>query len=465
MRTAAALLLLASLAAAQHAVKELRCPPSVEYRIARDMNGDGLDDLLIVSGDEVWYWYGRRAEPRTEPDRKIKMPAGTSLFHVGPLQGKGERFVVRTTRAYLRLTPGEAPHMLAPGGPGLPARVANVLWRSLFTDLDRDGMPDFVDVSLKGYSIRYGNGRMIRLPPHLTERVDTTADAASDRLLARFAFAEWHDGNFNGDLRPDFALMTDTGLLVYTGDAHARFSPERSMEIKFPEAKDAELTLLDFNRDGQTDVLAVNKNAGKATVLVSDSRKGLTAARRIQLTVPGEMRNAIVSDFNGDGLQDLALPYVPKLTFQDILRVVARREVMIKVPLFLNKGGKRVFGPLADSRLSLPVRVRVRTDSVGRLRLGGLVVVEYEGDLNGDGRPDLLVTDTSTRLAIHPGVPGRVYREEPTAYIRIPDCAEFETVVSKALDLNGDKSSDIILHYRGAGRRPDRLYLLWSRKK
>jgi len=58
-----------------------------------------------------------------------------------------------------------------------------------------------------------------------------------------------------------------------------------------------------------------------------------------------------------------------------------------------------------------------------------------------------------------------VYSEEPGAHIRIPDCADFEQVKSMALDLNGDKSSDIILHYRGAGRRPDRLFVLWSRKK
>ena len=33
--------------------------------------------------------------------------------------------------------------------------------------------------------------------------------------------------------------------------------------------------------------------------------------------------------------------------------------------------------------------------------LGGLVVVEAGGDLDGDGRPDLVVTRDTDRLALH----------------------------------------------------------------
>ena len=128
MRTPAVLLLLAATTFAQHAVKQLRCPATVQYRIARDLNGDGITDLGIVTGKEVWVWDGRRGNPRTDPDRKLTMPDGAALFHVGPLNtkdgNKGESIVVRTPRGYYELQPEGEPKFIAPSGEGIPAHSA-----------------------------------------------------------------------------------------------------------------------------------------------------------------------------------------------------------------------------------------------------------------------------------------------------------------------------------------------------
>jgi len=108
--------------------------------------------------------------------------------------------------------------------------------------------------------------------------------------------------------------------------------------------------------------------------------------------------------------------------------------------------------------------VRLKTDSAGRLLLSGLVVVEAGGDLDGDGRTDLLVTQQADSLALHRGGGPDLYEPEPSAQVPIPDCSAFESVETEAADLNGDGRSDIILHYRGAADRPDRLHLLISRR-
>lgn len=461
MRIAAAVLLLAAAVRAGPDVVELTCPADVQYRVVRDVDNDGRDDLLLVTPHWVWVWRGGPAPPKAKPDARLKLPEGASLFHVERPLG----FIARAPRSYWALGLRTPPAELRGAGPGLPDNVSNVLWRKLFTDLDGDGKADFVDVSLDGYRVQFGDGTEVLLPPALAETADTQADAASDRLLARIAFARWHAGDFDGDGLTDFGVMTARGLRVYSGDERRRFAPGRVLEIDLEEAVGAELTLHDFNGDGHTDLLAVHKDSGRATVLLGRPEKGLRDARAIRLTVPGQLRDTIVSDFDGDGRPDLALPFVPKLGFQDILRVVARREVRIQVPLFLNRGGMKVFGARADQQVSLPVRIRVKTDSIGRLLLSGLVVVEHEGDIDGDGRRDLVVTETPRRLAVHRGVPGKLIEEQPSGHIRIPDCSGFESVRSVAGDLNGNGSSDIILHYRGAGKRPDRLFVLWSRKK
>ena len=259
--------------------------------------------------------------------------------------------------------------------------------------------------------------------------------------------------------------MTETGLLVYTGDARGRFDPARRIEIKIDEARDADLTFVDFNLDGQTDVLAVRRKLGKVSVLVADPEKGLLAPHRIRLALPGKMRYPVVTDLDGDKRPDLALPYIPKFKFEDAVRVMTRGEVLVKVPIFLNRGGKNCIPARADAQVTVPIRVRARVDEAGRIKLSGLVIVEYEGDLDGDGRRDLLVTETPTVLAVRRGVPVTVFHEKVHARISVPDCSPFESVKSAAANLNGDKQSDIILHYRGAGGRGDRLFVLLSRKK
>jgi hypothetical protein len=452
------LLLLAAAAAAQHTVTELTCPADIQYRIARDVDGDGFDDLLLVTSREVWVFRGSERGLRRQPDRKSALPQGTALFHIGLRGGPRPQFLFRTAAAYFA-----GGNRVGPAGPGLPPRVGNVLWRLLFTDLDGDATQDIVDVSLQGYRILFGDKTEILLPPELREVAETAVDAASDRLLARLAFAAWHGGNFDGDKNRDFAVMREKGLLVYPGDDKGKFDAERSFELELAEAEEAELTLRDFNEDGQTDLLAVDRKKGRATLLVADASAGLRKPRRVRLAVPGRMRLTIVSDLDGDGRPDLALPFLPKISIQDVVRVVARREVVLRVPVFLNRGGDRVFAARADANFSLPVRVR--TDNVGRLRLGGLVVVEYGGDLDGDGRRDLVVTETPTRLAVRRGVPEGIFADRTDRWIEIPDCSPFDEIRSLAANLNGDRSSDIILHYKGAGRRPDRLFALASRKK
>jgi hypothetical protein len=466
LRSGALLLLLALPAAAEHALVELRCPDRVLYRVLRDLDRDGLDDLLLVNDEQAVLWRGRRGRLPADPDHTLRLPRGTALFDVGPPDAQPQRLVVRTAQGYWALNPGGDPERLPyASGPGLPVRPGNILWRGFFRDFDRDGQGDFMDVSLHGYTITFGGGGSVTLPPRLTELVDTDVDAASDRLVARYGLGDWTEGDFNGDRRPDFAVMTLNGLRVFPGDERGRFDPGLVMDLPLAEALDADLSFLDFNGDERTDVLAVRRRAGRAFVMIADAQRGLTAPRRIRLAFPGELRRPVVGDLDGDGDPDLALPYTARPSIQAAVRAVARGEAILKVPIFINRGGRACIPKRADRQISFPIRLRITTDSVGRILLGGLVVVEYRGDLDGDGRKDLLITAKPTLLGLHRGLPERIFEDEASRHVPIPDCSGFDAVLSDAADLNGDGRSDIILLYRGPDRLPDRLYVLLSRKK
>ena len=467
-RTVVFLLALAGAAVAtEYDVVTLETPAKIDYRVQRDLTGDGIADLLIVSAREARFWRGRAGTLPRKPDRVFALPEGAALFDFGrPRATEEEEMIVRTHDTYwaLGVTKDVRTRLAMTSGPGLPRAPANVLWRGFFRDLNLDKRDDFVDVSLDGYRIRYGESDETLLPPQINETCKTVGTAVSARRVARYGLGAWTAGNFNGDLRPDFAVETERGLIVYSGDGKGRFDAARRLEIAIPEAKDADISYVDLNRDGQTDVLAVRRKAGKAVILMASPTKGLFEAHRFELSVAGNMRYPVLTDLDGDHLPDLALPYVPPPSLGDAVRVLARGEFVVKVPIFLNRGGRRPFSATSDARLSLPVRVRMAADPTGRLKLSGLIIVEYGGDLDGDGRKDLVVTEQTDRLAVYRGVPMTVFRDEVWKHLEIPDCAAYDSVYSTAADLNGDKRSDIILHYRGGGRRPDRVHVLLSRK-
>jgi hypothetical protein len=465
MRRAAIALLLAGAAAAAPELAELACPPRISYRVYRDLDHDGMQDLIVVGEREAWLWRGKKRFT-AEPDAKFGMPAGAALFDVGPEEAKEQALVVRTAEGYFALRPGAAPEALPhTSGPGLPPSPANVLWRAFFGDFDGDGRTDFLDVSLAGYTIAFAAGGEVRLPPLLLETAATRAVAASGKLVARYALGEWAHGDFDGDGRRDFAVLKDDGLRVYPSDAEGRFDPARASELSLPEALGADLWFRDFNGDGFTDVLAIKGHGGQASVILAGAGKGLAAATRLGFSVPGELRSPVLADLDGDGRIDLALPYTARPSIEAAVRAIARGEAIVKVPVFLNRGGRACFAPRADAQFSFPARLRISSDSAGRIQIGGLIIVEYGGDVDGDGRTDLVVSLNPTSLGFFPGVPEGLFAKEPSETVVIPDCSDYEAVYTAAARLNGDASSDIILHYAGAGRRPDRLFLLLSRKE
>ena len=470
MRVCAALLLLccAAVAGMEFDIVELDGPEHVSYRILRDLDGDGLDELMLVTPTEIWLWNGRKEGLRPKPDRVLKLPAGAALFDVTDIDGtpQSREILVRTGIGWWVVpTAGDPRRLGYPAGLGLPHNSKQILWRQLAADMDGDGKPEVVDVSLAGYQLFYGKDEPVILPPALRETVETTALHANERYRQRISIGSWVAGRFDKGPSLDFATVDAQGLRVFTGGDDGRFSRERSHRIHLPEAKEHRLEFVDFNGDGWMDVLAVNRPVGHAVVLMALEDWGLNDGRRLVLSVPGYMRYPVLDDLNGDGLPDLALPYVPSPSVGDGVRIFVRSEVRIKVPLFLNRGGKTPFRRTADRVLTLPVKVRLMTEASGRLSLGGVIVVEHEGDLDGDGRRDLLVSREPALLGIYRGVPETLFEEKPAATVAIPDPTEYAQIKSAAGELNGDRRSDILVHYQGRGDRRDKLVLLLSRKK
>ncbi len=207
--------------------------------------------------------------------------------------------------------------------------------------------------------------------------LNTTAPGATTPTFApRQDFATAADpvavvvGDFNLDSKPDLAVVEQGSNLVSIflnttapGAATVSFAPRQD----FPTGPGPVAAAVgDFNGDGEPDLAVVNQYSNTVSVLLNTTAPGATIASFAakQDFATGSLPNSVaVGDFNGDGKLDLAVADLGSSRVSVLLNATAPGSL---TPSFL---------PRTDFGTgSAPDSVAV-------------------GDLNGDGMPDLAVTN------------------------------------------------------------------------
>jgi hypothetical protein len=114
-------------------------------------------------------------------------------------------------------------------------------------------------------------------------------------------------GDFNGDGRPDLAVVSYDGTLtVLLGNGTGGFTVATGSPPTVGYALDS-VAVGDFNGDGKLDLAVANSDYDTVTVLLGNGAGGFTAAAGSTLTVGLSPQSLVVGDFNGDGKSDLAV--------------------------------------------------------------------------------------------------------------------------------------------------------------
>jgi glyoxylase-like metal-dependent hydrolase (beta-lactamase superfamily II) len=185
-----------------------------------------------------------------------------------------------------------------------PFRTAYADIREL--DLNSDGRTDWIfnDGSIR---LRGADGKLPETPT---------------MQLTLPGKGEWYHlgiGDFNGDNRPDIAIVEREGTMrtyYHTGDGEKPYAPQPRMttQLKSPppntviHARDA-ATVADWNGDGYDDLLFGMSQRDEVRVLLG-TPQGLRGDRieTIKLDVLLHFEHSVkVADFNGDGRQDLGV--------------------------------------------------------------------------------------------------------------------------------------------------------------
>lgn len=240
-------------------------------------------------------------------------------------------------------------------------------------------------------------------------------------------------GDVNGDGRDDVLLTTsfyfdptnDGSLFVFKQDEHGGLS--RPVRYRIGQAVTS-VAIGDINGDGRKDVvLGSDRNGGRLAVLRQRSDGKLAAPLFLETE---DSRLVRVGDVNSDGLDDVV----------SIGWGTGTLEVRLQ-------GGK--------GALRAPLRMFVSHSGYDDLELG---------DVNGDGRTDIIVM--SGQLYADPNI-GVIYQQDPQASGALFSSPVYRDMLGSILshgigvgDLNGDGLNDIALSF--GGNQPESHLAVYS---
>jgi hypothetical protein len=349
---------------------------------AADLNGDGLNDLVVADNlrSKIVLLYNQTG--RTNPP-----PANPAPLDINQLP-PGSRFRLDSIPTDERL-----------------ASLA-------VADLNGDGRPDLVF---------YGDGRDLEV---LYNQGTNGSSSPANGIVTWSEPNHWHIedghmdanalavGDLNGDGRPDIVLLGDNGALYFLPQRadHTFGEPEKIPYSGNPKA----VQLCDINGDGRKDLLLVDWDSPTPFRFRLQTAAGQLGPEMYFKTQP-------IRSYCADNLEGGS---------KNFIVTIAQTSGRAEVWQFLQQPAEKLSGAFRRGQFQiLPLR---RTDAARR--------GELWADVNGDGRPDLLVAEPdSGQLA--------VYLQQPDGSLAAPKVFPTLAGVSQlaVADWNGDGQPEIFL--------------------
>ena len=473
-------------------------------RVFADFNGDGLDDLLLVSGREVRLHLQR---PTTDTggsrknswsaaqDQKLLFHPKTIMFDVANLDRHGGAELVTLAEDgifYQVWEEGQLSQrrnrLVATTQVGLerPTR-SEVRWKDVLRDLDGNGADDLLIPAAGGFEVWRNVGKQgepihmagpLMLPTPMGSFIRLGSERPSSRVTHAFWYPEPTPGNFVAADSDDVVIPHENAVLIYDGGG--RYADGPGMKIDLADVRQHKQKkregLIDLDRSLPTRVIDVNGDQilDLVSTHIGDGTTYIYLGGKGRETTAYEQPDRVVrsggicflthfQDLDGDGKSDLILARTDPLGALHLLSILITREVTVDALVFFGRSdGRWPSEPDTVREVDIPILMRGRSQKEG-MDFGTNIVISMEADLDGDGRCDLVSNLDHTHLALYPMQADRSFAEDASQEITIPSTEDFRYIDTRPFDLNRDGRSDLVLAYHSWENDRDRLVLIVSR--
>lgn len=456
---------------------QLEGPADVRGLKIADLDGDGLKDLLLLGGREVFGWKGAKGSvPAGKPTWTWKVPAAATFVSPGRAYGEG----ADKNPSLVALGRGEAFRLL-PGRPpiveeGIPVDVP-------WTDERRANLADFVRGPsmflptpggfrwLLDWTADRTKGFDVPLPPR--RKVTPAGPFLGDSAVVSFA---WPAPTL---AEKDPALGgKDAAFFVGTDGIHA-FVPDgaRLVEHVWPTdalpaaaAGDRRRLLADLDADGLPDLIQeTTTNMSGEYVFFrtprpkADGTQGDLRPARGLVRLTGFQLPADTVDLDGDGHLDFVVTTI-EIDATNVLAAVLNGRVTARTRAFLNRAkgpDDDFFSPKPDVERKSEIGVKIRFSYSGSIEVTRSYTILAGADLDGDRRKELLIRTGPDQITVWPSTADGVWAGEART-IPIPPLGSSPDVEGYVGDLTGDGRDDVVLLYRAPPGGGDRTFVLAS---
>jgi hypothetical protein len=279
-------------------------------------------------------------------------------------------------------------------------------------DVNGDGKPDLVVVN------DYSSSVSVLLNTTTPGATTPTFSAKTDFTTVGMPISV-SISDLNGDGMPDLAVAggANTVSVLLNTTTPGAVTPTFSTKTDFTTGNSPAFVFIsDLNGDGKPDIAVPNSSSNSISILINTTTPGATVptfSAKTDFTTGTNPCGVSISDLNGDGKPDLAVPNMNSSS----------------VSVLLNTTSPGSTTPSFTTRTDFTTGSNPMSVSIG--------------DLNGDGKPDLVVTNlTSTYVSVflNTTVPGAT---TPTFSDKTNFTAGNSPIFVFISDLNGDGKNDM----------------------
>ncbi len=275
-------------------------------------------------------------------------------------------------------------------------------------------------------------------------------------------------GELDGNGKPDLVIAsTASQIRIYRNNSTGNvvsFSPRVNLALDAP-SNTIGVAVDDLDGDGKLDIAAASASASKVFLFRNTSSgNNLTFATRVDSSAGGTPQNVVIGDLDRDGKPDLAVINLTAATVSVLRNVSTVGTLAFSSRIIFSVGGSLTvpfslaIGDIdGDGKLDIvtgnaqasTISVLRNTSTTGNISFadkvdfnntGGFLTGTTLGDIDGDGKLDVLTVDQGVKLAI-------LRNTSKVDTVRFATKVEFSTgnapIRIAAGDIDGDGKIDI----------------------